>query len=63
MLARRCGDPRAAEHAGHFLDAGFRVERSDRGSHGAASDLLRDAELMIRLRGDLGEMGDAQHLP
>jgi hypothetical protein len=62
VIARAIRDRRAAEHPRQFLGSFRLVERLEPRARRAAAHLLRDPQLMVRLGGDLRQVGDAQHL-
>ena len=56
------GDLQSAEHARHFADPLARIQRPDLCAGRAAAGVLVDLQVVVGERGDLGQMGDAQHL-
>jgi hypothetical protein len=55
-------DPDAAEHARQFLNPAIRIERPDACSGGPPLLFLVNAQVVVCLRGHLGQMGYAQDL-
>ena len=62
MLSRPVRHPRAAEHAGEFVDASIPIERLERGARHAALRALDDTHLMTRLGRHLRQVRHAQDL-
>jgi len=60
--ARLVGHFHAAQHACEFLDARVAVERDDLGAGRPPVCELADPQVVMALRGDLRQVGDAQHL-
>ena len=56
------GQVDATEHAGYFLDAAALVQLAHGGRRGIFAAPLVHEQMLMALRGDLRQVGDAQHL-
>ena len=62
MLSRDIGHGLAARHPSQLVDPLFAPDLGDPGSRASALRFLADDEVPVGESGDLGQMGDAQHL-
>jgi hypothetical protein len=62
VIARTLGDLRSTQHAREFIDPRSLVEDFDLRSRRPTRDLLRHAELVVRLRSNLRQVRHAQDL-
>ena len=62
MLHDGGGERFSAEHAGDFLHAGRVVELADFGEGASVFNVFGDGVMRAAVRGDLWQVGDAEHL-